>query len=896
MIGLHLAQYRVDAELGRGGMGIVYRAHDTKLDRTVALKVLPPHALASEDDRARFQREARAAAKLHHAHIASIFEIGEAVPSDAPHGAEVRPFIAMEFVDGESLADRIAKGPMKLEDAIRIASQTAEALGAAHEAGVVHRDVKSGNVMLTSKGEAKVLDFGLAKTAASTQLTRQGSTLGTVAYMSPEQARGDEVDARTDLWALGVVLYEMIAGRLPFAADYEQAALYGILNEDPEPLTALRTGVPMELEAVVFKLLRKDRKLRYQTASGVIADLEAFRQERSSVRSAIHSSVRTAPAIEPAPDTRRRLPTWSIVAAVGIAALVVGFAAALLTAPSETPPDQPALSLRLPLRADQRPLSVELHSDNRHVLITTGDSTDSSPRILVVDMQTGEQRVLTDTRGVRVMDLSPDGDWVLFATSSTLSMVPFEGGVPTRLVDSQDIAAVSWGPDESMLFTSGATTYRLRDVAARPEPIAGASFTDGIAGYFIPSWIESTSNVLVSRQKGANVNNVDSLDVVLLNTETGDVRILIEGACCGRVLRSGHIVYNRGGSVSTGGAQLVAQPFDLDSMSPTGRPVALAGGGTYGQYDIGSNGTFVRIGGDRGLAGSLSLLTVDIEGGAARSLSFSPDLFQTIRWSPDGSRILGQIAPQGASAFATVYDLVSATSQRLSVTESDLYSPAWSPDGTRAVAAMPSRVGTVNGDLYTFATDGSGGIEPLVESVETSFNWPDWSPDGSFVVMRGRNQESRAEEIWRVEIASGEARSLRQDPGLDRYPRVSPDGRLIVYEKTLDGQQSTWVMTSDGSNRWLVAQDAGAPVWGPSGSSIYFQRGNQVLRIPVEFRNGFRATGSHETVFGAEYSFLYDLSPDGSRLLLAAALNESSRGSNELEVVVNWTSLLPKAE
>jgi serine/threonine-protein kinase len=896
MTGLHLAQYRIDSELGRGGMGIVYRATDTKLDRTVALKVLPPHALSSEDDRARFQREARAAAKLQHAHIASIFEIGEAVPSDAPHGTEPRPFIAMEFVDGDSLAERIAKGPLKLEEAIRLCTQIAEALGAAHEAGVVHRDVKSGNVMLTKKGEAKVLDFGLAKTAASTQLTRQGSTLGTVAYMSPEQARGEEVDQRTDLWALGVVLYEMIAGRLPFAADYEQAALYGILNEDPEPLTAIRTGVPMELEAVVFKLLRKDRKLRYQTASGLIADLEALRRDGSSVRSAVHSAVRSAPVLEPVPGTRRRLSTWPIVAGVGAAALVVGFLAALLLVPSAKPPDQPALSLRLPLRADQRPLAVELHPDNRHVLITTGDSADSSPRLLVVDMETGDQRVLTDTRGVRVIDVSPDGRWVLFGTSSTLSMVPFEGGEPTRLVDSQEIAAVSWGPDGSMLFTAGATTYRLRDAAARPEPLAGASFTDGIAGYFVPAWIEPTPYVLVSRQRGANVNNVDSLDIVLLNTATGEDRVLIEGACCGQALRSGHIVYNRVGSVSTGGAQLIVQPFDLDSMSPVGRPVALAGGGAYGQYDIGSNGTFVRIGGNRGLAGGLSLVTVDLASGEDLTLPFAPDLFQSVRWSPDGNRILGQIAPQGASAFATVYDLASATSQRLSVTDSDVYSPTWSPDGTRAVAALPSRVGTVNGDLFMFATDGSGGIEPLYESAEISFNWPDWSSDGSFVVMRGRNQESRAEEIWRVDLASGEARALRKDPGLDRYPRVSPDGRLIVYQKTLDGQRSAWVMTPDGSNRWLVAQDAGAPVWDPSGLSVYFERGNQVLRVPVEFRNGFRTTGSPETVFGAEYSFLFDVSPDGRRLLLAAALNESARGSNELEVVVNWTRLLPTVE
>jgi serine/threonine protein kinase len=224
--GTIISHYRVVGQLGQGGMGIVYKAEDTKLDRTVALKLLPPHALASEDDRARFYREARAAAALNHPNIAHVYEIDE---SDV-EGEGKRPFIAMEYIDGESLAERIAKGPLPLQDAISIAAQVADGLKAAHEKDIVHRDVKSGNIMLTSAGVPKILDFGLAKTAASTKLTQMGSTLGTVAYMSPEQARGEEVDRRSDVWSLGVILYEMVSGRMPFLGDYEQATIYGILN------------------------------------------------------------------------------------------------------------------------------------------------------------------------------------------------------------------------------------------------------------------------------------------------------------------------------------------------------------------------------------------------------------------------------------------------------------------------------------------------------------------------------------------------------------------------------------------------------------------------------------------------------------------------------------------
>ncbi|MDA0875519.1 MAG: serine/threonine-protein kinase, partial [Bacteroidetes bacterium] len=235
-----LGSYRILEELGRGGMGIVYRAEDTKLERTVALKVLPAAALASQEDRARFYREAKAAAALNHPNIAQIYQIDEAVPEGSPTD-DVRPYIAMEFIEGGTLEDQIKAAPLKLDVAVRIATQVAEALKAAHAKQIVHRDIKSANIMLTKDGQAKVLDFGLAQTSHSTKLTRMGSTLGTVAYMSPEQARGEEVDGRTDLYSLGTVLYEMIAGKLPFGGEYEQAVVYSILNADPEPLTALRT-------------------------------------------------------------------------------------------------------------------------------------------------------------------------------------------------------------------------------------------------------------------------------------------------------------------------------------------------------------------------------------------------------------------------------------------------------------------------------------------------------------------------------------------------------------------------------------------------------------------------------------------------------------------------------
>jgi serine/threonine protein kinase/tetratricopeptide (TPR) repeat protein len=269
MIGKTVSHYRILEKLGEGGMGVVYKAEDTKLRRTVALKFLPPTLLATDEDRRRFAHEAQASASLSHPNIATVFEIDENGPE---------PFIALEYIEGQSLADKVKSGPLKLEEAVSIAGQLSEGLQAAHEKGIVHRDVKSQNIMVTTKGQVKILDFGLAKLRGASVVTRAGTTLGTMGYMSPEQLRGEPVDHRSDLWALGVVFYEMIAGRKPFHGDYEEAVAYQVLNGQPEPLTAIRTGVPMEMERMVNKLLQKNPQARYQHLDELRVDLRSLQQ------------------------------------------------------------------------------------------------------------------------------------------------------------------------------------------------------------------------------------------------------------------------------------------------------------------------------------------------------------------------------------------------------------------------------------------------------------------------------------------------------------------------------------------------------------------------------------------------------------------------------------------
>ena len=334
MIGRTISHYKIIEKLGEGGMGVVYKAEDTKLKRLVALKFLPSSIMASDAEKARFIHEAQAAAALNHPNICTIYEINE---------IDGQAFIAMEFIEGHSLKEKIEAGPLKLDEALGIAIQVAEGLQAAHEKKITHRDIKPANIMLTTKGQVKIMDFGLAKLAGRSALTKEGTTLGTVAYMSPEQARGENVDHRTDIWASGVVLYEMITGQLPFKGEYEQAVMYSIMHEEPEPITGLRTGVPMELERIVNKALAKKTSLRYQNIADLLVDLKALEIQANP-------SVLSKPSPKVKPSARKPLLLYG-----GVAVLVLLMVAAALFFWPKKPPQETLTSIAVLPFTDMSP-------------------------------------------------------------------------------------------------------------------------------------------------------------------------------------------------------------------------------------------------------------------------------------------------------------------------------------------------------------------------------------------------------------------------------------------------------------------------------------------------------------------------------------------------------------
>ena len=306
MIGKTISHYKILEKLGEGGMGVVYKAQDTKLDRFVALKFLPPHALGSEEEKTRFIHEAQAAAGLSHPNICTIHEI------DDSHG---QTFIAMEYIKGESLKEKIARGPLELKEVIQIGIQAAEGLYEAHRKKMIHRDIKSANIMITENNRVKIMDFGLAKLSGRTKITKTGTTVGTISYMSPEQVKGEKVDHRSDIWSLGIVLYEMLTGQLPFRGEYEQAVTYSILNEEPEPVTALRTGIPMELERVINKCLAKEPSKRHQYVEDVLVDLNEIKEKHDLKKKTMTQQV---------PSQKRYIPKITAIAIVFVLVILTG--------------------------------------------------------------------------------------------------------------------------------------------------------------------------------------------------------------------------------------------------------------------------------------------------------------------------------------------------------------------------------------------------------------------------------------------------------------------------------------------------------------------------------------------------------------------------------------------
>jgi Tol biopolymer transport system component len=859
MTGTTLSHYRIEAELGRGGMGIVYRARDTKLDRAVALKVLPASALTSEDDRARFYREAKAAAALNHPNIAAIHQIDEAIPEyadgrrvDASDGP--RPFIAMEFIEGGTLEARIKEGPLKIADAVRLAIQIANALQAAHAKHIVHRDIKSANIMLTPDGQAKVLDFGLAQTAQSTKLTRMGSTLGTIAYMSPEQARGEEVDGRSDLYSLGTVLYEMIAGRLPFGGAYEQAVVYSILNADPEPLTAIRTGVPMELEQVVNKALRKDAGLRYQTAADFAADLKALDLAAGSgtsfVASARPSASTSTAAAAPAP---RRAPQNTLWPVATVLALVAGMLLSWMLWGRSAPRDTVDIALGIPgldAKINSEPANASdlltISPDGNKVAYVGSGSEEG---LFVQDLTTGEPARRIARRG-ETPAFSPDSRFIAFSADGAVYRAGLAGDAPERLATGvTDIVGLSWADDGHLYYAADYATgiSRVRELGGPVETVTQPDRDSGDLGHVYPDVLPGGKTMLFTAY------GLDGYELRMMDLASGRIDKLGPGVTP-HFIAPDIVVFAQG-------PRLLAARLDVDGRR-MGPPVVISESIYHNIASFSSNvgvsqrGDVVFIDGSSSWNVPLEIRRWD---GTRETVAPSIPDFTQYSMSRDGRYIVmtGQDAVRDPDIW--VYDLQTKDTRQ--ITDHPLYDaqPLFSSDG-RLIWFASERSGP--SDIYT--VDVRTGEVTLVYADDAPKYVSSVSADDTFLLYL------IGTELWALDlVGDAGARPIQGNVADERESDISPDSRWIAFSSETNGQADIFVVDYPETRpRQRITVGGGrAPKWSADGRFVYYKRGTELYRVPISPSGN--SAGPAERVMEGIYE-RFELLPDGSGILVRA--------------------------
>jgi Tol biopolymer transport system component len=878
--------YEVVAAIGAGGMGDVYRARDTKLGREVALKVLPNGFGADADRLARFQREAQVLAVLNHPNIAVIHGLEDS--------SDIRALV-LELVEGETLADRIARGPIPIAETFPIITQIVDALDAAHERGIVHRDLKPANVMITPGGKVKVLDFGLAKAFAPdavskaaiglsqsptitspAQMTRAGVILGTAAYMSPEQARGQEVDKRSDIWAFGCIVYEMLTGRRAFEADTVTDTLACITTKAPD-WDRLPRATPAEIRRLLKRCLAKDRSDR-------LRDIGDARFEVKEV-GATSSEGAEQPAVAHARKWR------SVALAVGFA-LAVGLAAGTLSWVMRTPP--PPRVVRLTATPPARDLltgvngldpDVTISPDGTRIVYMTG--IPGAQQLWVRDLDSQDARLLEGLgRAPRGPFLSPDGSRVGFFEGRALKTVAVNGGPVTTICEIDgDPRGASWGRDDTILFATNNPDTGLFRVPARgstPEEILPTSRSpEQLKGdYRWPETLPGGAGVLITIVPSAAI---DTAQIAVFSVGTGTITPLVRGGSHARYVQTGHLVYGMAGT-------LWAVAFDLAKLSAHGDPVPVVEGiltkprSGAASFSVAENGTLVYL--SYQTRPPLKTLVWVDRGGHEQRLDVPPRPYYFPRISPDGKRVALTVYDQELDVG--ILDLARGTFDRLVNQGSDTW-PVWTPDGRRIAFSS-------DGNISWRLSDGTGSVERLTRSPNEQ-NPESFAPDGKHLVFvevgPGQN------DLHTLSVEDRQARPLLATTFFERAATISPDGRWLAYESNESGGFEVYVRPFPDVNqrgRLQVSNGGGGrPVWARNGSELFYLT-TQGKMVAVRTHTGPASLeiGSPQVLFDRPTPAIlrnapYDVSADGRFLMLAPAEPAGERPENlEIEIVLNW--------
>jgi Tol biopolymer transport system component len=878
--GQKLGPYEIVAAIGAGGMGEVYRARDPRLGRDVAIKVLPASFASDSDRLGRFEQEARAAAALNHPNILAVYDIGvDAGPAEAGHHVGT-PYVVSELLEGGTLRERIAGLPVR--KAIEYALQIARGLAAAHEKGIVHRDLKPDNVFVTDDGRVKILDFGLAKlTQAESAFpmgtamptvgaidTQPGMVMGTMGYMSPEQVRGQPVDHRADIFAFGVVLYEMLAGRRAFERSTSADTIIAIVKEDPPDLPAAERHIPPGLERIVDRCLEKSPSARFQNA----ADL-AFALDALSSHSDRTEIVRAA---LPAARGRSRawLP-WAVAAAFGLA-----LAALSVVHLRETPPAaQPVqFQLRMPPGAvPVAPAAIEISPDGQQAVF--GAVTDGLSALWVRPLSSVDARLLPGTEGATYPFWSPDSRTVAFFADGKLKKAPLAGGPPIVLCDAPGPMGGTWNRDGSVLFAraQGAGIQKVSSTGG--APVAVTKLENGEIGHRWPFLLPDGRHFLFL----AIATPIDNSGELFVGSLDSSERTALGQKDSAAVYGSNHLLFSSNGV-------LMAQPFDAARRHVTGEPFPIAeqvetlGATRRAPISVSDAGVL----GYRSGSVFATLTWVDRTGRVMGTVGERGN-YLNLALSPDERRLA---IAQGITATRNidiwVIDLARpGTPTRLTTDPGMEFDPAWSHDGSQVIFSA-TRSGPL--DLYRHAASGAGQDELVVQQRSSG---PEYSRDGKFLAYTSIN------DVWVLPLSAGaKPYKLLETEFNEGDPAISPDGRWMAYFSNETGVSQIYVQSfPNGGNKQRISEAGGSePRWNGNGTELFFLSPNGVLMAAgIDTANGFRVKAPQALfqtgITAAGNNHPYVVTKDGQRFLVTRN-NDSDQ--SQVTITTNWLSAVRK--
>ena len=878
--GVRLGPYEIVSALGAGGMGEVYRARDTRLDRTVAIKILPETLAADPQFRERFDREARAISQLTHPHICTLYDVGE---------QQGTAFLVMQYLEGETLADRLKKGALPLDDALKVAIEIADALSTAHRHGIVHRDLKPGNVMLTRAG-AKLLDFGLAKASGPAiaaaglsmlpttppNLTAQGTILGTFQYMAPEQLEGKEADARTDIFAFGAVLHETLTGQKAFSGASNASLISSIMSSHPPPVSMVQTLAPPALDYLVARCLAKDPDDRWQSAADLKLQLSWLAGAPPS----------PSPLATKRTSSRERL-GWAL-AGLALLALIGAIAGMFVARPAPATAAEPVQFVIPP--PDKATFSAEVDAqavspDGRQIVFVASGA-DGTPQLWIRRLDSLNARTLAGTAGAGHPFWSPDSRSVGFFAGGKLKKSDVAAGTPRTLADAPVPMGGTWNRDGVILFARalGSPLFRVSAEGGAATQATSLDMTSGLASHGAPFFLPDGRHFFFVVATGPTTGNVyvGSLD-------SSDVKLLLRTDSAAVYAPPGYVLFMREST-------LMAQPFDLATLSIRGEAVAVAEsvGRFYTaiSFAVSGDGTLIY----RPAVAQQTQLTWVDRAGRPQASGASAGVYQDISLSPDDKRV-AFARPSEAGVDVWLADLDRRLTSRFTFRPPLNNVPIWSPDGRQIVFAAQARDGLL--DLYQRVSDASSPDELLLKLNAQPILFPsDWSADGRFLTYYRTDPKTQL-DIWTLSLgAERKPVPFLHSDFNESQGQFSPDGRWMAYVSDESGSQQVYVQSFPtlGGQRQISAEGGAQPRWRRDGKELFYLAPDRRLMVVTSKTGATFEPDAPRALFQTALDVAalrqsYAVSADGQRFLLNASAGE---GPAPLTVVLNWTAGLRK--